>query len=200
MNTAEHMTLAKPAAWCDSGSPGGATYGVSSSSGFARAISAAGLGCGSGADGADLAATVVKCCVWAPVTTNANKNALTNARMKYVLLVSGARSRKGTGGSALATSNGTVVWMSAATTSCRFCRVNPMSGEVVAINASLLAVYDYTPRKKEAFVTSNRVEFKLSVIAWTRPYGHRWRVSTYRTPRVFDREILSVREIFPRLW
>ena len=40
MNTAEHMTLAKPAAWCSSGSPGGGTYGVSSSSAFARAMSA----------------------------------------------------------------------------------------------------------------------------------------------------------------
>lgn len=37
-----------------------------------------------------------------------------------------------------------------------------MSGEVVAINASLLAVYDHTQRKKEAFVTSNRVEFELT--------------------------------------
>lgn len=37
-----------------------------------------------------------------------------------------------------------------------------MSGEVVAINASLLAVYDQTQRKKEAFVTSNRVEFELT--------------------------------------
>jgi hypothetical protein len=45
--------------------------------------------------------------------------------------------------------NGTVVWMRAAPASCRFCRVNPMSGEVVAINASLLAVYDHTQRKKE---------------------------------------------------
>ena len=70
MNIAEHMTLAKPAAWCTSGSPGGATYAVSSSSAFARAISAAGLGAGSGADSADLAAPVVECCVWAPVTTN----------------------------------------------------------------------------------------------------------------------------------
>jgi hypothetical protein len=37
-----------------------------------------------------------------------------------------------------------------------------MSGEVVAIDASLLAVYDHTQRKKEAFVTSNRVEFELT--------------------------------------
>src|SRR5262245_5764003 len=37
MNTAEHMTLANPAAWCSSGSPGGATYGVLSSSDRARA-------------------------------------------------------------------------------------------------------------------------------------------------------------------
>jgi len=37
-----------------------------------------------------------------------------------------------------------------------------MSGEVVATNASLLAVYDHTQRKKEAFVTSNRVEFELT--------------------------------------
>jgi len=32
-----------------------------------------------------------------------------------------------------------------------------MSDEVIAINASLLAVYDHTQRKKVAFVTSNRV-------------------------------------------
>src|SRR5438552_2617659 len=82
MNTAEHITLAKPAAWCTSGSPGGATYGVSSSSAFARAISAAGFGGGSGAESADLVAPV--CCVWAPVTKLANKNAATNARMRYV--------------------------------------------------------------------------------------------------------------------
>jgi hypothetical protein len=37
-----------------------------------------------------------------------------------------------------------------------------MSGEVIAINASLLAVYDHTQRKKEAFVTSNRVQFELT--------------------------------------
>ena len=37
-----------------------------------------------------------------------------------------------------------------------------MSGEVIAINASLLAVYDHTQRKKKAFVTSNRVEFELT--------------------------------------
>ena len=37
-----------------------------------------------------------------------------------------------------------------------------MSGEIIAINASLLAVYDHTQRKKEAFVTSNRVEFELT--------------------------------------
>src|SRR5882757_2361930 len=92
MKTAEHMTLAKPAAWCNSGSPGGATYGVSSSSVFVRAMSAAGLGGGSGADGADLATTV--CCVWATVATNANKNAVTNTRTRYLLLVSGARSQK----------------------------------------------------------------------------------------------------------
>src|SRR5713101_3719481 len=61
-----------------------------------------------------------------------------------------------------ATLNGTVVWMRAAPTSCRLCRVDPMSGEVVATNASLLAVYDHTQRKKEAFVTSNRVEFELT--------------------------------------
>src|SRR5450755_969104 len=98
MNTAEHMTLAKPAAWCNSGSPGGATYGVSNSSDFAREISAAGLGGASGADSADLAATVEKCCVMAPMTTNAHKNAATNARMRYVLLDSGDRSQKGTAG------------------------------------------------------------------------------------------------------
>ena len=82
MNTAEHMTLAKPAAWCDSGSPGGATYVVSSSNAFAREISAAGFGGASGAERADLVATV--CCVWAPVTTHANKNAFTKARMRYI--------------------------------------------------------------------------------------------------------------------
>src|SRR5678815_1129053 len=96
MNTAEHMTLANPAAWCESGSPGGGTYGVSSSSGFAREISVAGLGAGSGADSVDLASTAVPCCVWAPLTTDANKNAVTNTRMQYVLLVSGARLRKDT--------------------------------------------------------------------------------------------------------
>jgi len=37
-----------------------------------------------------------------------------------------------------------------------------MSGEVIAINASLLAVYDHTQRKKEGFVTSNRAQFELT--------------------------------------
>jgi len=37
-----------------------------------------------------------------------------------------------------------------------------MSGEVIAINAALLAVYDHTQCKNEAFVTSNRVEFELT--------------------------------------
>ena len=96
------MTLAKPAAWYDSGSPGGGTYGVSSSSGFAREISAAGLGAGSGADSVDLAWTVVDCCVWAALTIDANKNAVTNTRMQYVLLVSGAHFDAKTPGDALA--------------------------------------------------------------------------------------------------
>src|SRR5712691_3104986 len=43
MNTAEHMILAKPDVWCSSGSPGGGTYGVLSSSDFARAMSASRL-------------------------------------------------------------------------------------------------------------------------------------------------------------
>src|SRR5437879_1368627 len=38
MNTAEHTIFAKPAAWCSSASPGGGTYGVASSSAFARAM------------------------------------------------------------------------------------------------------------------------------------------------------------------
>src|SRR5690242_2327953 len=37
MKMAEHMILAKPDAWCASGSPGGGTYGVLSSSALARA-------------------------------------------------------------------------------------------------------------------------------------------------------------------
>src|SRR6185503_3083257 len=37
---AEHMILAKPEVCCSSGSPGGGTYGVLSSSDFARAINA----------------------------------------------------------------------------------------------------------------------------------------------------------------
>jgi hypothetical protein len=52
--------------------------------------------------------------------------------------------------------------MTAAPTSCRFYRVNPVSGEVIATSVSLLAVYDHTQRKKEASVTSNRVEFELT--------------------------------------
>jgi hypothetical protein len=47
--------------------------------------------------------------------------------------------------------------MRAAPTSCGFYRVNPVSGEVVVLNASLLAVYDHTQRKKEASVTGTRV-------------------------------------------
>src|SRR5947209_18919376 len=43
MNTAEHMILAKPAVLRSSGSPGGGTYGVLSSSDFARATSASRL-------------------------------------------------------------------------------------------------------------------------------------------------------------
>src|SRR5207237_1777540 len=45
-NTAEHTILAKPAAWCSRGSPGGGTYGVLSSRDRARAIS--GLCAGAG--------------------------------------------------------------------------------------------------------------------------------------------------------
>ena len=58
MNTAEHIVLAKPEVWCSSGSPGGGSYGVFSSSGFARAISASfdGSGVGAGTLGADEAA------------------------------------------------------------------------------------------------------------------------------------------------
>src|ERR1700730_1215831 len=40
MNTAEHMIFAKPDVWCSNVSPGGGTYGVSSSNDFARAIRA----------------------------------------------------------------------------------------------------------------------------------------------------------------
>src|SRR6266403_5006854 len=47
MNTAEHMIFAKPDVWCSNGSPGGGTYGVSSSNDFARAIRAALVGSGS---------------------------------------------------------------------------------------------------------------------------------------------------------
>src|SRR5712691_3024532 len=47
MNTAEHMILAKPDVWCSNGSPGGGTYGVSSSNDFARAMSASLVGSGS---------------------------------------------------------------------------------------------------------------------------------------------------------
>src|SRR5574341_1094168 len=46
MKTAEHMILTKPAAWCSSGSPGGGSYGVLSSSDFARALSASRGGVG----------------------------------------------------------------------------------------------------------------------------------------------------------
>src|ERR1700730_7720391 len=47
MNTAEHMIFAKPDVWCSNASPGGGTYGVSSSNDFARAIRAALVGSGS---------------------------------------------------------------------------------------------------------------------------------------------------------
>src|SRR5580704_3064112 len=47
MNTAEHIIFAKPDVWCSSASPGGGTYGVSSSNDFARAIRAALVGSGS---------------------------------------------------------------------------------------------------------------------------------------------------------
>src|ERR1700681_4629687 len=47
MNTAEHMIFAKPDVWCSIASPGGGTYGVSSSNDFARAIRAALVGSGS---------------------------------------------------------------------------------------------------------------------------------------------------------
>src|SRR5437016_3858002 len=47
MNTAEHMILAKPDVWCSNGSPGGGTYGVSSSNDFPRAMSASLVGSGS---------------------------------------------------------------------------------------------------------------------------------------------------------
>src|SRR5437588_10104021 len=47
MNTAEHMIFAKPDVWCSNGSPGGGTYGVSSSNDFARAIRASLVGSGS---------------------------------------------------------------------------------------------------------------------------------------------------------
>src|ERR1700722_3594043 len=112
MNTAEHMTLAKPAAWCTSGSPGGATYAVSNSIAFAREINAAALGRGSGGDSADWAPTVAKCCVGASVTTNANKNAVNNARIRYILLLSSAfaeRCERTAGGHV----NGGVEWMGA---------------------------------------------------------------------------------------
>src|SRR5437588_12683764 len=46
MNTAEHMIFAKPDVWCSNGSPGGGTYGVSSSNDFARAIRASLVGSG----------------------------------------------------------------------------------------------------------------------------------------------------------
>src|SRR3984893_7553998 len=46
MNTAEHMIFAKPDVWCSNASPGGGTYGVSSSNDFARAIRAALVGSG----------------------------------------------------------------------------------------------------------------------------------------------------------
>src|SRR5713101_17440 len=118
MNTAEHITLANPAAWCTSASPGGATYGVFSSSAFARAIIAAGLGAGSAADSPDWAGTVVSCCAWAPVTTSANKNAIT--RIKYVLLVLGALAQSTGGQRAGLVGLGLVVWMRGALTSRRF--------------------------------------------------------------------------------
>ncbi|MEO8189494.1 MAG: hypothetical protein ABI682_04065 [Acidobacteriota bacterium] len=41
MKTAEHMIFANPPAWWSRGSPGGGTYGVSSSKDFARARRAA---------------------------------------------------------------------------------------------------------------------------------------------------------------
>src|ERR1700736_6679910 len=47
MNTPEHMIFAKPDVWCSNASPGGGTYGVSSSNDFARAIRAALVGSGS---------------------------------------------------------------------------------------------------------------------------------------------------------
>src|ERR1700736_1141789 len=46
MNTPEHMIFAKPDVWCSNASPGGGTYGVSSSNDFARAIRAALVGSG----------------------------------------------------------------------------------------------------------------------------------------------------------
>src|SRR6266404_7933553 len=55
MNTAEHMIFAKPDVWCSNTSPGGGTYGVSSSNDFARAIRASLVGSGS-CDAAVLAA------------------------------------------------------------------------------------------------------------------------------------------------
>src|SRR5580704_7729601 len=57
MNTAEHIIFAKPDVWCSSASPGGGTYGVSSSNDFARAIRAALVGSGS-CDAAVLTARV----------------------------------------------------------------------------------------------------------------------------------------------
>src|SRR5258708_6666914 len=57
MDTSQHMIFAKPDVWCSNTSPGGGTYGVSSSNDFARAIRASLAGSGS-CDAAVLAARV----------------------------------------------------------------------------------------------------------------------------------------------
>src|SRR5712691_8538151 len=78
MNTAEHMILAKPDVWCSSGSPGGGTYGVLSSSNFARTMSASRLetvACG-GAGAAAFTAGVSAWCPKAAVQTTVSASAV----------------------------------------------------------------------------------------------------------------------------
>src|SRR5690349_16981574 len=91
MKTAEHITLAKPTAWCTRGSPGGATYGYeSSSSAFARAISAAALGGGSGAGSPDRAATAGAGCAWTLETRSASRNAAKSVRIGPAIFEEGS--------------------------------------------------------------------------------------------------------------